>query len=256
MRRRMHGRVVVMWRGLGPLQGSALLQVAYQAEGSVAVQVVPVQPFAPQKPQPLVQLQTGCVGGLGLEDNLIGIAGGHGVDGHAHEMRGDAASAVGLLDGEHGDVAAEGAGAVGFKLGDDDAKEGLGCRVKGLLCISRGGTKERNQAAPWASHQVAQVPPLVQEVTVDIDAVGLGQVFGDELADGGQEALFLGGVVRDVEEARQRVLWAECGRHGGVIPCAVRMNANGKKGLDKRRRLARRLLLARRPEAPPPPSAY
>lgn len=91
-----------------------------------------MQSLAPQKSQPLVQLQTGSVGHLCLEDNLIGIAGSHGIDGHANEIGGYAASTVGLLDCEHGDVAAEGAGAVGFEFGDDDANERRACRIEGL----------------------------------------------------------------------------------------------------------------------------
>lgn len=41
-----------------------------------------------------------------------------------------------LLHGEHGDVAAEGAGAVGFEFGDDDADEGGCSGVEGLGVVN------------------------------------------------------------------------------------------------------------------------
>jgi hypothetical protein len=45
------------------------------------------------------------------------------------------------------------------------------------------------------TYHVAQVTPLVQEVAVDIDAVGFREVLGDQLPDGGQIRLLLGPVV-------------------------------------------------------------
>ena len=47
---------------------------------------------------------------------------------------------------------------------------------------------------------VAEMAPLVQEVAVDIDAVGLAQVFGDEGPDGGQVLGFEGVFILDVLE--------------------------------------------------------
>jgi hypothetical protein len=41
-------------------------------------------------------------------------------------------------------------------------------------------------------YHIAQVPPLVQKIPIDIDTVRFGKVFGDQLADRG-EVLFLFG---------------------------------------------------------------
>lgn len=46
----------------------------------------------------------------------------------------------------------------------------------------------------------AEVAPLVEEVAVDIDAVGLGEVGGDERADGGEEGWLERGVVAGVDD--------------------------------------------------------
>jgi hypothetical protein len=118
---------------LGPLQRSALFQIQAQPECGIPIQIIAMQSFAPEEAQPLVQLQTRRVADLGLENDLVCAAGSHGVDGEAHEVRGDAFAAVGRLDGEHGDVAAEGPGAVRLEFADYDADEG-GCGwVEGLV---------------------------------------------------------------------------------------------------------------------------
>ena len=55
----------------------------------------------------------------------------------------------------------------------------------------------------------AQLAPLVEEVAVHVDAVGLGQVLGDELPDGREVGFFLRGVVLYVSEilGRRRGVW-------------------------------------------------
>lgn len=111
---------------LRSLQRGALFQIEDQPIGGIPIQIVAMQLLGAQEAEALVQLQRGRVCDLRLEDNLVGVAGGHGVNGHGDELRGDALAAVRLLHGQHGDVAAEGAGAVGLQLGDDDADEGVG----------------------------------------------------------------------------------------------------------------------------------
>lgn len=64
---------------------------------------------------------------------LVGTAVPHRLNGHAHEFGGDAAPAPRLSCGEHGDVAADGSGAVWLELAHDDAYEcGVVCGVYGL----------------------------------------------------------------------------------------------------------------------------
>jgi hypothetical protein len=123
----------------GPLEGGAMLEVEDQSEGSVAVEIVAMETLAPQKAQALVQLQAGRVGDFGLEDDFVGVSGSHGIDGEADEVGGDAAATVRLLDGQHGNVAAEGAAAMGLELADNDADEaGVGIVCLGEGCV-RGG---------------------------------------------------------------------------------------------------------------------
>jgi hypothetical protein len=49
-------------------------------------------------------------------------------------------------------------------------------------------------------HHVTQIPPLVQKVSVHIDAVRLGEVFGDEVPYRGEVYRFLVGIILDVAE--------------------------------------------------------
>lgn len=136
-----------------------------------------MQPLTSQEAQPLIQLQTRRVRDLRLQHNFVRAPLLHGFDRHADELRGDAATTKGFLHGQHGDVAPVGAGAVRLEFGDDDADEVAGRAVaNGCGC-----GRERHEA---------QVAPLVEEVAVDVDAVGFGKVFGDELADGGEELFF------------------------------------------------------------------
>lgn len=53
-------------------------------------------------------------------------------------------------------------------------------------------------------YHIAQVTPLIQEVTVYIDTVGLGKVFGDQLADGGEVQFFACCFVLDILKLRYR----------------------------------------------------
>lgn len=56
------------------------------------------------------------------------------------------------------------------------------------------------------AYKIAEITPLIQEIAVDVDAIGLGEVLGDELADGGQVFRFLVLVVLDVSQASVRVI--------------------------------------------------
>lgn len=47
-------------------------------------------------------------------------------------------------------------------------------------------------------YHIAEVRPLVQEVSVDVDAVGLAQILGDQSPDRGQVFLLEGVLVLDV----------------------------------------------------------
>jgi hypothetical protein len=114
------------------LQRRSLFQIQHQPERRVPIQIIPMQPLTPYETQSLVQLQARRIRNLRLEHDFIRIARRHGLDGHFHELGRDAAAAVWFLDSEHGDVAAESAGAVGFEFADYHADEGGGCWVEGL----------------------------------------------------------------------------------------------------------------------------
>jgi hypothetical protein len=116
---------------IGPLEGGPILEIEDQPKGSVAVEVVAMEALAPQEAQALVELETGGIGDFGLENDFVGVSSSHGVDGQAYELGSDAAAAIRLLDGQHGDVAAEGTAAVGLELADDDADE-VGVGIVGL----------------------------------------------------------------------------------------------------------------------------
>lgn len=60
----------------------------------------------------------------------------------------------------------------------------------------------------------AQIPPLVEKVAVDIDAVGLRQVFGYQLSHCLNVFVFLGAVVADVAEFT--FIMYGCGRGRGL----------------------------------------
>jgi hypothetical protein len=106
---------------LRPLQRRPLFQIKYQPKRGIPIQIIPMQSLTPNKPQPLIQFQTRRIADFSFQDDFIGVPGGHGVDGEAHEVCGYAAAAVGFLGREHGDVAAVGTAAVGFELGDYNA---------------------------------------------------------------------------------------------------------------------------------------
>lgn len=106
---------------LRSLERSALFQVEYQPERCITIQVISMQPFTPNEPQPLIQLQARSIRHLGLQYYFIGVARGHGINGQSDELRGYASAAVFFLCCEHGDVAAVGAAAVWFELACDYA---------------------------------------------------------------------------------------------------------------------------------------
>ena len=55
------------------------------------------------------------------------------------------------------------------------------------------------------THHETQVPPLVEEIAVDIDAIGLRKVGGDQLPDGWQIRRLLTRVVLHVVELRSLI---------------------------------------------------
>jgi hypothetical protein len=116
-----------MLRMIRSLKRRPLLQIEYQPKRRIAIQIIPVQPLTPNKAQPLIQFQTRSIRHLGLEHYLVGVARSHGIDGQTNKLRGYAPTAVFLLRGEHGDVAAVGAAAVRFEFAGYDADEGV-CR--------------------------------------------------------------------------------------------------------------------------------
>ncbi|KAB8345860.1 hypothetical protein FH972_022915 [Carpinus fangiana] len=158
-------------------QCCALFQVQEQSERRASIQVVTMQPFTPQEAQPLIQLQARRVGHLRLERNLVGPVGAHRLDAHLDEARRDALAAVGLAHGQHGNVAAHGPAAVLLEFVDDDADQSAGGGVEG--------------------HQT-ECRPLVEKVAVDVDAVGLGEILGDQRADWCQVLGFVFGGVGTV----------------------------------------------------------
>lgn len=57
--------------------------------------------------------------------------------------------------------------------------------------------------------------PLVQEIAVDVDAVGFRQVFGDQLADPGQVCLLVGAVVLHIAQLIVALFGIAIVAHGG-----------------------------------------
>lgn len=153
---------------------------------AVSVEVVAVQFLRPQEAKLLIQTHGRNISLLRLEDNLVGFALGHGVNGLFDKSRGDAMATEVGCNGQHGDVTPPcrvRVRSMDFQLADDDADER---RINGVqrlenivreLVINIGGERSDHEA---------EVCPLAQKIAVDIDAVGLTQVLGDECADGGQ----------------------------------------------------------------------
>lgn len=56
------------------------------------------------------------------------------------------------------------------------------------------------------TYHEAQVPPLMEEVTVDIEAVWLRKVLGDELPDGRQILFLLAHLILDIEEVLEPLI--------------------------------------------------
>jgi hypothetical protein len=85
---------------------------------------------------------------------------------------------------------------VRFKLAHNDAYQERVDRVKSL---------PENTASAWAckdgirhGYHETQVTPLVEEIAIDVNAVWLTQILGDEGADGWQELLFKSMFILDV----------------------------------------------------------
>ena len=76
------------------------------------------------------------------------------------------------------------------------------------------GKASEEQLGRWCTYHETKIPPLVEKVAIYVDAVGLGEVFGDELADGGQVGGFFAAVVLDVAEVVMREVG---GGHCGVL---------------------------------------
>lgn len=93
---------------------------------AVSVEIVAVQFLRPQEAKLLVQTHGRDVSLLGLEDNLVGVALGHGVNGLFDKSRGDAMATEVGGNSQHGDVAPPcrvGVRGMNFQLADDDADE-------------------------------------------------------------------------------------------------------------------------------------
>jgi hypothetical protein len=60
--------------------------------------------------------------------------------------------------------------------------------------------KTSNGRQVGREYHITKVPPLVQEVPVDIDTVRLGEVFGDQLPDSRQIDLLLGSLVLHITQ--------------------------------------------------------
>lgn len=87
-----------------------------------------------------------------------------------------------------------------FELADYNANEGGGGFVEGLVLLAflfsmleRG--KRRKQRTLY---HVAKLAPLVEEVTVHIDAVRLREIFRDESSNGGEVLLLECMLILDV----------------------------------------------------------
>jgi hypothetical protein len=53
---------------------------------------------------------------------------------------------------------------------------------------------------PGVTHHKAEIAPLVEEVTIYVNAVGLRQIFGNYLADGLKIDVFLAAVILHVSK--------------------------------------------------------
>lgn len=51
------------------------------------------------------------------------------------------------------------------------------------------------QESGKAAHHEAKVSPLIEEIAIDADTVGFGEIIGDQASDGGEIGGFLAAVV-------------------------------------------------------------
>lgn len=125
---------------------------------------------------------------------LISVSLDHNVNYHSNQLRSNSFSPMLLFDGQHGNVTPQRASPMGFQLGDHNAKQGV-VPVQGLgfplvsICILMLKTTRNHEA---------QIPPLIKEIFINIDAIGFGQVIGNQLSDCGKVYRFLATVVLNV----------------------------------------------------------
>ena len=108
--------------------------------------------------------------------------------------------------------------------------------------IGLGRERERERERGWLYHK-AQLAPLVQEVAVDVDAVGFGEVFGDELADGGEVGGFFYCAVGDIAE----FVCGWWGGGGGIFAGAAHRGLDFRGGRLTGHRMGRLYMLLFRP---------
>lgn len=93
---------------------------------AVSVEIVAVQFLRPQEAKLLIQTHGWDVSLLGLEDNLVSVALGHGVNGLLDESCGNAMATEVRGNSQHGNVAPPcrvGVRSMDFQLADDDTDE-------------------------------------------------------------------------------------------------------------------------------------
>ena len=103
--------------------------------------------------------------------NLIRVPILHGINRHAYKFGRNASSTVLLDRGKHGDVASESAAAVVFEFAYYDTSQLIGFGIQSLkkrLIDFRSTNMESK-----VPYHVTEVAPLVQEISIDIYAVGL-----------------------------------------------------------------------------------
>ena len=112
---------------------------------------------------------------------LISVTLNHNVNGHADQPCGDTLSSILLSHGQHGYVTSHRTPSVWFQLRYNHADEFV-VGVKSLHCFGArfsgqtDGTFVRAMFRGQAAHHEAKVSPLVEEIAVDTDTVGFGEI--------------------------------------------------------------------------------
>ena len=168
-----------------------------QTVGIVAIQVVAMQSLVANKPEPLIQPQRPKVGDLRLQHRLVAASVAHRAHCALHKLLAHAALAHAVVDCKHRNVPTDGAAAMPILLADDRADDARG-GAAGAFAIARGGLGRRYEA---------EGGPVVDEVAVSEDGVGLTQVHGDEVNDALQLMLALVRGVDDIVVTSRGGLW-------------------------------------------------